>query len=167
MGHWDHDIALSCPTPPRNGQKHRLPPIPGAPHPKLCPRHKSIVYKGCTLGVRGVRTGCTMPKPVGIRGASGVHPLYTVLRAHEYGLSISAAVSNGDLLKTGAGRLVLSGTNTVAGNVVVSNGVVAVAAISPLDVGCCVLRVLPRRRWVGFRISGLRFPVQGSRFAAG
>jgi len=41
------------------------------------------VYKGCTLGVRGVRTGCTMAKPVGIRGASGVHPLYTVLSADE------------------------------------------------------------------------------------
>ena len=40
------------------------------------------------MGVRGVRTGCTMAKPVGIRGASGVHPLYTALRAHEYGLAV-------------------------------------------------------------------------------
>ena len=39
------------------------------------------------MGVRGVRIGCTMAKPVGIRGASGVHPLYTVLRGHEYGLA--------------------------------------------------------------------------------
>ena len=52
------------------------------PNPKLFPRHKSLVYKGCTLGVRGVLTGCTMAKPVGFPGASGVHPLYTVLRAH-------------------------------------------------------------------------------------
>ena len=84
---WGHDVALTCPTPPRTGQTHRLPPIPAPPNPRLCPRHKSIVYKGCTLGVRGVRTGCTMSKSVGIRRASGVHPLYTVLRAHEYGLA--------------------------------------------------------------------------------
>ena len=29
-----------------------------------------------------------MAKPVGIRGASGVHPLYTVLRAREYDLAV-------------------------------------------------------------------------------
>ena len=84
-----HDIALTGPPPPRTGQTHRLPPLPGAPNPQLFPKPKSAVYKGCTLGVRGVRTGCTMAKPVGIRGASGVHPLYTVLRADEYGLAVS------------------------------------------------------------------------------
>jgi autotransporter-associated beta strand protein len=47
-------------------------------------------------------------------------------------LVISAAVSNGGIEKTGAGRLVLSGTNTFDGNVVVSNGVLAVAASSAL-----------------------------------
>ena len=40
------------------------------------------------MGVRGVRTGCTMAKTVGIRGASGVHPLYTVPRGREYGLAV-------------------------------------------------------------------------------
>jgi autotransporter-associated beta strand protein len=47
-------------------------------------------------------------------------------------LAISAAVSNGGILKTGAGRLVLSGSNPFDGDVVVSNGVVAVAASSGL-----------------------------------
>ena len=46
------------------------------------------MYKGCTWGVQGVLTGCTMEKTVGIPGASGVHPLYTVLRADEYGLAV-------------------------------------------------------------------------------
>ena len=47
-------------------------------------------------------------------------------------LVISAAVSNGGIEKTGTGRLVLSGSNTFDGDVVVSNGVVAVAASSAL-----------------------------------
>ena len=47
-------------------------------------------------------------------------------------LVISATVTNGGILKTGAGRLVLSGNNTFDGNVVVSNGVLAVAASSAL-----------------------------------
>jgi autotransporter-associated beta strand protein len=47
-------------------------------------------------------------------------------------LVISATVTNGGIEKTGTGRLVLSGNNTFDGNVVVSNGVVAVAASSAL-----------------------------------
>ena len=78
---------------------------PRPPHPQLCPRPQSTVYKGCTLGVRGVRTGCTMAKSVGIRGASGVHPLYTVLRADEYGMAVQtgADLGNGALSLTQMG----------------------------------------------------------------
>jgi autotransporter-associated beta strand protein len=47
-------------------------------------------------------------------------------------LVISAAVSSGAILKTGAGRLVLSGSRTFDGDVVISNGVLAVAASSAL-----------------------------------
>ena len=47
-------------------------------------------------------------------------------------LVISATVTNGGIEKTGTGRLVLSGNSTFDGNVVVSNGVLAVAASSAL-----------------------------------
>ena len=79
--------SFNLPDTAKNRPNASFAAHPRPPNPRLCPRHKSIVYKGCTLGVRGVRTGCTMSKSVGIRRASGVHPLYTVLRAHEYGLA--------------------------------------------------------------------------------
>ena len=47
-------------------------------------------------------------------------------------LVISAAVANGGILKTGAGRLVLGGNSGYDGDTVVSNGAVAVAASSAL-----------------------------------
>ena len=48
-------------------------------------------------------------------------------------LALSAAVSNGGLVKTGAGRLALGGVNTFDGDLIVSNG--SVAAVSSAALG--------------------------------